>query len=82
MEYKRTCAICGREFLARTPIGKYCCVECRAQGTIAVAAEWRKRNPHYHSEYMRRYRRIAEAVRAAGPDREKEIQEYLDSNPR
>lgn len=66
--YKRTCVVCGKEFDAKSPRGKYCSAECKSDHK---REENRLNNQKYrqseeYCEKMREYQRQYRANKKAG----------------
>lgn len=56
MSKKIVCLICGREFETKRPNKKYCSFTCKEAGRKIRRMEWENQNPHYNTEYMKKYR--------------------------
>lgn len=50
------CAICGAEFETIRPNKKYCSFICKEAGNKLQRMKWNDKNPHYNTNYMRKYR--------------------------
>lgn len=51
-----TCPICGAEFETNRPNKKYCSFTCKEAGRQLRRMKWEAKNPHYSTEYMKKYR--------------------------
>ena len=57
MGKQRACKICQNTFTPKVPWQQVCeDPECKRQYKLQRNRRWRKKNPDYHSEYMRQYR--------------------------
>ena len=51
-----TCPICGAQFETSRPNKKYCSFSCREAGRKLQRMKWDEANPHYSTDYMKKYR--------------------------
>ena len=56
-----TCPICGAEFETNRPNKKYCSFTCKEAGRQLWRMKWEAENPHYNTEYMKKYRTARKA---------------------
>lgn len=50
------CLICGTQFETSKPNKKYCSFSCKEAGRQLQRMKWKEENPHYNTEYMKKYR--------------------------
>lgn len=54
---KKTCVLCGTEFVSSAPNQRYCSLACREANKKRKRQEWLENHPGFMAEYMREYRK-------------------------
>ena len=75
---RKTCAVCGKEFDAKSPNTKYCSAICKERGNYLRRKEWEERTGFYEKqrENMKLYReRLAEEKAALQAEAKKKAKQ-------
>lgn len=53
---RRTCLVCNKVFYSNINTARYCSDTCRKKARYEQQEKWKKDNPNYMKNYMRKYR--------------------------